>query len=127
MHLKTFVDVLFILLLGTMVMLTRSIQLGALDTVVATMGAEGVSPVRADQVQVIVVGEHELLFDGRPWQRIDELAGRIRSADPVLLITADRDVRHHRVMAIWSALQARGLDVKLGAQPARETPFARQG
>ena len=36
---RSFVDVLFILLLGTLVMLTQSVQLGAVDTALAKLGS----------------------------------------------------------------------------------------
>lgn len=115
--LKSFVDVLFILLLGTMVMLAQSVRLGAIDTTVARLGDEGISPVRADQVQVVVVGDDELVHDGQRWASAGELAARLRPEQPVLLITADRDVRHHRVLEVWFAFRQRQLDVKLGAVP----------
>jgi hypothetical protein len=40
----------------------------------------------------------------------------------VLLITADADVRHHRVLAVWSGLRKHVTDVKLGARPASDEP-----
>ncbi len=120
MSFKSFVDVLFILLLGTLVMLTQSVQLGAVDTVVAKLGVGGISPIRADQIQLVVVGQDELRFEDQQWTHADELADRLRPLDPVLLVTADADVRHHRVMAAWSALREQGLDVKLGAEPVSE-------
>ncbi len=117
---KSFVDMLFILLLGTMVMLSQSVQIGALDTVMAKLGSRGISSVRADEVQVIVIDKDGLRFEGETWEDIEQLAERIRADDPVLLVTADREVRHHQVMAIWMALRHRELDVKLGAQPSSE-------
>ncbi len=119
---KSFIDVLFILLLGTLVMLTQAVQLGAVDTEVAKLGAGGISPLRADEIQVIVVREDDLWLDGRPSVQVHEVIARIRPQDPVLLITGDRTVSHHRVMAIWSALRERQLDVKLGAQPVSTRP-----
>ncbi len=115
---KSFIDVLFILLLCTMVMLTQSIRLGAIDTVVARPGAEGISPVRADEVQIIVIGPDELKFEGRSYPHVESMAHRIKPHYPVLLVTADQAVRHHRVMSIWMTLSGLSLDVKLGVQPA---------
>ena len=120
MNYKSFVDVLFILLLGTMVMLTQSVQLGSVDTMLAELGAGGISPVRADEVQVVVVSETDLRIDDRPFDEVDAAAVAIRPRDPVLLVTADGDVRHHRVLEVWSKLRDQGLDVKLGARPRRE-------
>ncbi len=115
---RSFIDVLFILLLGTLVMLADSVRLGAVDTVVAKLGSGGISPVRADEVQIVVIGEDELRFENRSWTRLEELSGELAPAEPVLLVTAGRDVRHHRVMEVWFALRRGGLDVKLGAERA---------
>lgn len=115
---RSFIDVLFILLLCTMVMLTQSIRLGAIDTVIARPGAEGISPVRADEVQIIVIGPDELQFEGRSWPHVESMAHLIRPHHPVLLVTADKAVRHHRVMSVWMSLSSLDLDVKLGVEPA---------
>lgn len=115
---RSFIDVLFILLLCTMVMLTQSIRLGAIDTVIARPGAEGISPVRADEVQIIVIGPDELQFEGRSFPHVESMAHRIRPHHPVLLVTTDKAVRHHRVMSVWMSLSSLDLDVKLGVQPA---------
>lgn len=118
MSYKSFIDVLFILLLGTMVLLTQSVQIGAIDTVMARMGAGGISPVRADEVQIVVVSESELKLGDRTFTDIKQMAPLMNADAPVLLVTADAEVRHHRVMEVWMELAALDLDVKLGAQPA---------
>lgn len=118
MSYKSFIDVLFILLLGTMVLLTQSVQIGAIDTVMARMGAGGISPVRADEVQIVVVSESELKLGDRTFTDIKHMAPLMNADAPVLLVTADAEVRHHRVMEVWMELAALDLDVKLGAQPA---------
>ena len=46
------------------------------------------------------------------------MSGRVcAEADLVLLVAADREVRHHDIMDLWSTLRARGIAVKLGAAP----------
>ncbi len=117
MNYKSFIDILFIILLATLVMLTQSVQLGAVDTALTTLGAGGISPVRADDVQIVIVGQDQVVLDGTTWQTCDELGKAIRPHDPVLLLTADAGVSHHRVMRVWSELRDRELDVKLGARP----------
>ncbi len=114
---KSFIDLLFILLLGTMVMLTQSVRLGAVDTVVTKLGAGGIAPVRADEIRVVVVRDEELWFEDQAWADPATLADRLDQSDVVLLVTADREVRHHRMMDVWSALRELRLDVKLGALP----------
>ncbi len=118
MSYRSFIDILFIILLATLVMLTQTVDLGAVDTAVARIGPGGISRVRADQVQVVVVGADELQLDGTTWREIDSMGAMIRPLDPVLLVTADAEVSHHRVMDVWSELHQRELDVKLGARPA---------
>ena len=115
---RSFIDVLFILLLGTLVMLTDSVRLGAVDTVVAKFGSGGISAVSADEVQIVVIGEDELRFEDRSWTRLEDVPEELAPFVPVLLVTAGREIRHHRVMEVWFALRRRGLDVKLGAVPA---------
>ena len=117
MNYKSFIDILFIILLATLVMLTQSVQLGAVDTALTTLGAGGISPVSADDVQIVIIRQDEVELDGTTWQTCDELGKVIRPNDPVLLVTADADVSHHRVMHVWSELRDRELDVKLGARP----------
>lgn len=124
MSYKSFIDVLFIILLATLVMLTQSVQLGAVDTALTTLGAGGISPVSADDVQVVIVGQESVQLDSTSWQTLDELGAALRTNDPVLLVTADADVSHHRVMGVWSALRERELDVKLGARPRQHTTTA---
>ncbi len=117
MNYKSFIDILFIILLATLVMLTQSVQLGAVDTALTTLGAGGISPVSADDVQIVIIRQDEVELDGTTWKTCDELGKVIRPNDPVLLVTADTDVSHHRVMHVWSELRDRDLDVKLGARP----------
>jgi biopolymer transport protein ExbD len=117
MNYKSFIDILFIILLATLVMLTQSVQLGAVDTALTTLGAGGISPVNVDDVQIVLIRQDEVELDGTSWQTCDELGKVIRPDDPVLLVTAEADVSHHRVMHVWSQLRDRDLDVKLGARP----------
>ncbi len=123
MNYKSIIDILFIILLATLVMLTQSVQLGAVDTAFTTLGAGGISPVSADDVQIVIIGQDQVELDGMTWQTCDELGNAIRPHDPVLLLTADAEVSHQRVMRVWSELRERELDVKLGARP--KPPAAR--
>ncbi|MHC4217408.1 MAG: ExbD/TolR family protein [Planctomycetota bacterium] len=124
---RSFVDVLFILLLGTLVMLTQAVQLGSIDTALATLGSGDISPVRADEVRVVAIGEDVLLMEGQPSPTIEALVARLRPDDAVLLVTADADVRHHRVLEVWSGLRKHVQDVKLGAKPVPDEPAPAEG
>jgi len=46
----------------------------------------------------------------------------VRSGKEVARETAEADVRHHRVLDVWSGLRKHVSDVKLGAKPADEEP-----
>lgn len=124
---RSFVDVLFILLLGTLVMLTQSVQLGAVDTALAKLGSGDISPVRADEVRVVAVGQSVLLLDGETLPTIDALRKRLRPDAAVLLVTAEADVRHHRVLDVWSGLRTHIADVKLGARPVDDRAAGEEG
>ena len=114
---RSFVDVLFILLLGTLVMLTQTVQLGSVDTALAKLGSGDISPVLAHEVQVVAVGEQALMLHGESLPSMDALLERLRPDGAVLLVTAEADVRHHRVLEVWSGLRKHIADVKLGARP----------
>jgi biopolymer transport protein ExbD len=120
-NLKSFIDVLFILLLSTIVMLTQTAPLGALDVKRLTRGSGGASPIRADEVELVQVAERELMHQGRAYADPALLAGAIQSDRSVLLLVTDPQVSHQRVMNVWSELSAQGLDVNLGSAPGDDT------
>ena len=117
-NLKSFVDVLFILLLGARVLLSESVRIGSLELAPIEDGSGGASIVRADQVRLLVITEDALLLDGTRRGTPRELAGHVQPGDTVLLVSGDDQVRHHRVMGVWSAMRKLGVAVQLGARPA---------
>jgi len=117
MNYRSFVDVLFILLLSAIVMLAQSFQLGGLDMAPAKVGAGAVSPLQADDVRVIVVQEEALLLDEESYSNVARLSRSLAPADPVLLVAASPGISHQRVMSVWSAFKEQGRDVRLGVAP----------
>ncbi len=120
---KSFVDLLFILLCGTIVMLSRSIQVGAVDTAPARVGGGGLSEVCADEIRLVAVSDRRYEWtdvDGglRRADGADEVAAAMDADDCVLLVAGNEGVSHHRVMEAWSAFRKAGCRVKLGAVPA---------
>jgi len=120
---RSFVDILFILLCSTVVMLSQSLQIGSLDVAPAKVGGGGISAICADDVQLLVVhkdgleivdvtGQHK-----RQVQNMEELAGVIRDPHGVILVAGSEDVSHQRVMHVWSECRNSGWVVKLGAVP----------
>jgi biopolymer transport protein ExbD len=114
---KSFIDVLFILLIGTIVLLSQSVRLGAVEAEPLRLGSGGVSPLAADDVAVVVVADGGLFHEGRAHATVDELVDAVPPGVTVLLVVADADVRHHRVMDVWTQLRQRGRRVGLGAEP----------
>jgi len=117
---KSFIDLLFILLLSTLVLLLQSVHVGAIDVAPAEVGFGGVSKVRAGEVRVVVITDQGLKLDEREWSDPRELAERIAPGDTALLVGGDDEVRHHRVMRVWSQLRESGVSVKLGVEPDAE-------
>jgi len=121
---KSFVDLLFILLCGTIVMLSRSVEVGAVQIDPAKVGSGGVSQVKADDVIVVSVNEHGVSMPSKngeeiKFESIDNAATQVPSDKCVLLSAATDQVTHHRIMHAWSGLVKAGKQVKLAAT---ETP-----
>lgn len=117
---KSFVDLLFILLCGTIVLLSQSLQIGAVQAEPAKLGGGGVSAVRAADTQLVTVAEDSLVLVNdhrapRPLVSLDALADAVATEKCVLLVPATAAVTHHRVMQVWSECRRAGLAVKLAA------------
>jgi len=124
---RSFIDVLFILLLSTIAMLTQTVRVGALDTELLDAGSGGVSHVRAEEVEIVVITAAGLRHDERLWTDAAQLAGVLPAGAPVLLVVTDDAVRHHEVISVWSELTGQGFDVNLGAPTRSATPDGTPG
>lgn len=113
---KGFVDLLFILLCATIVMLSRSVQLGSLELAPARVGAAALSRVHAEDVRLVAVAADHLAEDGRRFADVGALIESLEPGQCVLLSPADAALPHRRVMAVWSSLDARGVDARLAAE-----------
>jgi biopolymer transport protein ExbD len=117
---KSFVDLLFILLCGTIVMLSRSVEVGAVEINPAKVGSGGVSEVQADDVRVVSVNQDGItVSDGS--DGVVEYDNVVSAADSLgkdkcILLSASADgVTHHRIMRVWSGFVKAGFNVKLAA------------
>ena len=123
---KGFVDILFILLCSTIVMLSQSLQVSSLDIAPAKVGGNGVSSVNADDVRLVVVYEDSLGIIEREVNStikvsgLPDVIGALGLDKCILLMAGNEDVSHQRVMDVWSQCQESDLAVKLGAQPKQE-------
>lgn len=127
MNFKSFIDILFILLLAAIVMLATSVQLGGLDASPVKVGAEGVSPIRADEVQIVVVEHDRLLTMDRSYADMEHLVQDLKPDSPVLLVTGREEITHQRMMSVWSDFKRRGRSVELGVEPISPDTSAKAG
>ena len=107
---------MFILLCGTIVLLSRSIRLDGLQTAPATVGDGGVSEIVADRIRLVGVADRDLHLGDAAYASVDALVADLRPDEVVVLVPVDALVSHHRVMAVWSAFTKRGLQPHLGVQ-----------
>jgi hypothetical protein len=117
---KSFVDLLFILLCSTIVMLSRSVEVGAVEINPAKVGSGGVSEVRADDVRIVSVKQFTVTLsddaDGViEFEDIAKAAAAAGTDKCILLSAATEGVTHHRIMQVWSDLIKAGQKVKLAA------------
>ena len=114
---RSFVDLLFILLCSTIVLLSQSIQLGSVETKPAEVGSGAIASINADDVRLVVVDENELVFEGQRFANVQLLAESLLSGDTIILTVSAEAISHHRVMRVWSDVRDHGFTVKLGAKP----------
>lgn len=117
---KSFVDLLFILLCGTIVMLSRSVEVGAVEINPAKVGSGGVSEVLADDVRVVSVNQLTISLsdDSDGVMEFDNVAkvAQVAGTDKCILLSAgSEEVTHHRIMRVWSDFVKAGFNVKLAA------------
>ena len=122
---KSFVDLLFILLCSTIVMLSQSIQVSSMDIAPAQMGSSSLSEVNADDVVLLAVYENKceiVAADGQAQQFSDvrQLLDAIPQQKCLLLSAADASISHHRIMSVFSECVDIGYAVKLAAIPREQ-------
>jgi biopolymer transport protein ExbD len=113
---RSFIDVLFILLLGTIVMLTHAVQLDEVDADLLRMGSGGTRELPAGDIQIVVVADDGFHCDGQTYETTPSLVASLESADPVLVVVDGSVVPHRVVMDTWSELHDAGFEVSLGAK-----------
>lgn len=112
---KSFIDLLFILLCATIVMLTQSVQVGTVSTAPAEVDGDQLAEHDKPEMRVVVVGSESLYLDGEPVARAAEIAPQIDPRAMAVVMPRDDGLSHHRVMAVWSDLRELGVDAQLGA------------
>ncbi|MAE68019.1 MAG: hypothetical protein CMJ18_27525 [Phycisphaeraceae bacterium] len=120
----SFVDLLFILLCGTIVLLSRSIRLDGLQAAPARVGGGGVSAIMADRVRLVGVAGRGLHLGEDVYGNVGALVAALEPDEVIVLVPVDARVSHHRVMAVWSDLAGHGRMPHLGVQPKRDVSHA---
>ncbi len=113
---RGFVDVLFILLCGTIVLLSESVRVGSVKTAPAEIGAGGISAIYAEDVRPVIIEHDTMIYQEQSIQTVPQLLTQLEPNVCVLLITANKNIPHHRVMKLWSQLHKQGINVNLGAK-----------
>ncbi|MEM6259653.1 MAG: hypothetical protein AAGI37_15345 [Planctomycetota bacterium] len=121
---RGFIDVLFILLCGAIVLLSQSLPLGELDAAPTRVGGGGVSAISADAAVIVVVDDDRVwLEDGTPTD--ERLLPSQLAADAFpLLVPAAEGVSHHRVLAVWDTLRHAGVTAGFGVVPDDSGSFS---
>lgn len=125
-HTSGFVDVLFILLAGVIAALAGAMPLGQLEAEPARVGGGGVSPIRVSDTVLLAVTETGVVFDDGLEIADAEATTRLARGAYAVLLPADADVSHHRVLAVWDTLDRAGVAAGFGVmpRPGEDTPSA---
>ncbi|BAM03689.1 hypothetical protein [Phycisphaera mikurensis] len=114
---KSFIDLLFILLLSTFVLLSESVRMETVDANPAEVSGGALALDEAERaVQVAVLPGGRVAVAG---EEVDDAAaaGRVPAGAWALLVPGPEGLGHQRVMEVWATLRAAGLDVRLGVKP----------
>ena len=117
---RSFVDLLFILLCAAIVMLANSSPLRVAEADPAKAAGGGTLDLAGRELRLLVVGETELWIGEEPVEAGTPIAQRFAGSDRVVIVPRAASVTHHRVIEVWSALQAAGIEADLGVVPAAE-------
>lgn len=112
---RGFVDLLFILLCSTIVLLAQSIPLRGLLAEPAEAGSGGSRPLHGDDVVLVSVSESTLATATASGSRLEEL-DLPAAPSTVIIVPATSAITHHRVIDVWRQAQNAGFQVELGVQ-----------
>lgn len=109
-------------------MLSRSVEVGAVEITPAKVGSGGISEVLADDVSVVSVNKLTVTISSDSGGVLEykntATAVDLLSNDKCILLSAtDEGVAHHRIMRVWSDFVKAGFNVKLAAvdEDAKQT------
>ncbi|QDU32037.1 hypothetical protein KS4_00650 [Poriferisphaera corsica] len=119
---KGFIDMLFILLCATIVLLSESVRIGTVDAKPAKVGGGAVTDISVNQVRIVIVRPDELIFEEQPYGNMTDIAkaNQWLGDECAVLIPSIENVTHHRMMDVWSSFQEAGYQVKFGAKAVND-------
>ena len=113
---RGFVDLLFILLCSTIVLLAQSVRLEGLAAEPARVGSGGNRSLAGKDLILVSVFESHIETEDGPMKRLDEIQGD-KETGIVVLVPANKEISHHRIMDLWREAGQLGLNVELGVEP----------
>lgn len=111
-----FIDVLFLVLFATMVMLSESLPLKGLDVAPARSGSGAVSPLAYDAARLVVVGDDDYAVSGDRLTDLTSVAGHLDSDTQPVLVPESGSTSHHRMIEAWTRLNEMGWSPVFGVR-----------
>ena len=111
---RGFVDLLFILLCGALIMLSQSVRVHSLPVDPADAGHSRSEPVSEREQRVLVVADDWFGCDGGRFDTIPELLRACEEHHALVLVPSDDAVSHHRIIGVWHELDLAGRQASLG-------------
>ena len=116
---RGFVDLLFILLCSTIVLLAQSVRLEGLAAEPAMAGSGGNRSLAGQELILVSVFESHIETRDGAMKRIKDIQ-RDEGTETVVLIPANKGISHHRIMDLWREAGRLGMTVELGVEPGEE-------
>ncbi|MEM9295139.1 MAG: hypothetical protein AAGA57_04985 [Planctomycetota bacterium] len=121
---NSFVDFLFILLCALVVTLSKSVEVGQVETAPAKVSEGQSAKVDQARSEPLVVQSDGVFFRDAPHPDAQTALADVDMGTTLLLIAGSEDVAHQRVMTVWSDLTRQGRRVQFGVreQAPENTP-----
>lgn len=116
---RGFVDLLFILLCSTIVLLAQSVRLEGLSAEPARAGTGGNRPLAGQDLVLVSVFESHIETRDGAMKRLEDIQ-RDEETETVVLVPANEGISHHRIMDLWREAGRLGMNIELGVEPGEE-------
>ena len=116
---RGFVDLLFILLCSTIVLLAQSVRLEGLAAEPAKAGSGGNRSLAGRELILVSVFERHIETQDGVMKRLGSMQ-LDEDTETVVLVPANKEISHHRIMDLWREAEQLGMDVELGVEPGEE-------